>query len=66
MTWQIPVTSGAELRIVSWSPSTTPKAWTLNAGTHQLIIRGREANTILQHITFAIAPQAPEGLRVAP
>ena len=66
MVWNIPVTSGFELRIASWSPSTTPKLWTLTAGTHQLIFRGREANTVLQHITLGIAPQAPEGLHVVP
>ena len=66
MIWNIPVTSGPENRIATWSPSTTPKAWTLTAGTHQLIIRGREANTVLQHITLSIAPNAPEGLHVVP
>lgn len=64
MYWDIPVTSGPQIRIASWAPSTTPKAWTLNAGTHQLIIRGREANTILGQITLGIAPRAPEGLHV--
>ena len=66
MIWNIPVTSGPENRIATWSPATTPKVWTLNAGTHQLIIRGREANTVLQHITLGIAPNAPEGLHVVP
>ena len=66
MVWNIPVTSGFELRIASWSPGTTPKLWTLTAGTHQLIFRGREANTALQHITLGIAPNAPEGLHVVP
>jgi hypothetical protein len=66
MIWSIPVTSGLENRIATWVPSTTPKVWTLSAGTHQLIIRGREANTILQHITLGIAPAAPEGLHVVP
>lgn len=66
MLWNIPVTSGFEVRIASWSPSTTPKAWTLTAGTHQLIFRGREADTALQRITLAIAPNAPNSLHVVP
>jgi hypothetical protein len=64
MIWDIPVTSGLETRIASWSPSTTPKAWTLSAGTHQLIIRGREANTVLGQITLDIAPLPPTGPHV--
>ena len=66
MMWDIPVTSGFEVRIASWSPSSTPKAWTLSAGTHQLIIRGREADAALGQITLGIAPRAPEGLHVVP
>jgi hypothetical protein len=66
MTWNIPVTSGPENRLATWSPSTNPKVWTLNAGTHQLIIRGREANTLLQHLTISTAPSAPERLLVNP
>lgn len=66
MTWHIPVTSGFETRVASWSPSTAPKSWTLNTGTHQLIIRGREPNTVLQHITIGTAPRPPEGLHVIP
>ena len=64
MTWHVPVTSGFELRVATWSgwpipPDILPKTWTLSAGTHQLIIRGREANAILQHITLGIAPSTP-------
>lgn len=66
MAWSVPVTSGFELRIATWAPSTTPKAWTLSAGTHQLIIRGREANAFLEHITLGTAPSPPEGLHVIP
>ena len=66
MVWNIAPTVGFGLRIASWPPGTTPKAWTLAAGTHQLIIRGREANAVLQHITLGIAPLPPEGLHVVP
>ena len=66
MIWSITPTSGFELRIASWYPSTTPQVWTLNAGVHQLIVRGREANTLLQRFTFSIPPQPPQGLHVVP
>jgi hypothetical protein len=66
MIWNISTTSGFELEIASWPPSTTPKVWTLSAGIHQLIIRGREAGTILGQITFRTAPFAPERLRADP
>ena len=66
MIWDIPVTSGFENRTATWRPETTPNVWTLSAGSHQLIIRGREANAILGQITLAIPPGAPEGLRVVP
>ncbi|MEW6301936.1 MAG: right-handed parallel beta-helix repeat-containing protein [Verrucomicrobiota bacterium] len=59
MIWDIPVTSGLEKRTVSWRGSGThdnnefvPKVFTLSAGTHQLIVRGREANTQLGAITI--------------
>ena len=64
MIWTIPATAGSETRVASWPPNTTQKAWTLTTGTHQLIIRGREANAVLQHITLGIAPAAPQGLHV--
>ena len=64
MIWNIAVTAGSETRVASWPPNTTQKAWTLTAGTHQLIIRGREANTVLQHITLGMLPAAPQGIHV--
>ena len=72
MTWHVePLTSGFELRLATWSawpvpPDITPQVWTLSAGTHQLIIRGREARALLQHITLGAAPRPPQGLHVAP
>ncbi len=63
MVWSIPVTTGLQSRTVSWqgnvtlgSPEFAPKVFTLNAGTHQLIIRGREANTRLGTISITAAP----------
>ena len=54
MVWHIPVTSGLESRTVTWWPDTEPKVWTLNAGVHQLIVRGREANARLGQITLRV------------
>jgi hypothetical protein len=57
MIWDIPLTSGFEQRLVSWRGNGTindqfiPIEFSLNSGTHQLIIRGREANVLLQHVT---------------
>ena len=64
--WSVPVTSGFESRTATWSPDTEPKVWTLNAGSHQLIIRGREADAILGQITLNIPPSAPHGLIIVP
>jgi sulfur relay (sulfurtransferase) complex TusBCD TusD component (DsrE family) len=59
MIWDIPVTSGLAERTASWRGNGTPdsnefapKVFTLTAGTHQLIVRGREANTQLGTITI--------------
>lgn len=60
MIWDIPVTSGSTVRTVSWRGNGTgdnnqfnPKVFTLGAGTHQLIVRGREADCHLGAITLA-------------
>jgi hypothetical protein len=54
-------TSGFELRTLSWRGNGTfdnnqfvPKVFSLTPGTHQLIIRGREANTLLQSIKILL------------
>jgi Big-like domain-containing protein/parallel beta helix pectate lyase-like protein len=59
MIWDIPVTSGLTERTVSWRGSGTfdsaqfaPKVFNLSAGTHTLIVRGREANCQLGNITI--------------
>ena len=58
MIWDIPVTSGFEERTVSWRGNGTvdlnqyiPAVFNLTAGTHQLIVRGREANVQLRRLT---------------
>jgi hypothetical protein len=65
MIWDIPVCSELTSHTVSWrgngngdpaSSQYSPKVFTLSAGMHQLIIRGREANTRLSTISIAPAP----------
>lgn len=60
MIWDIPVTAGPTDRTVSWRGNGTgdynqfnPKVFTLGTGTHQLIVRGREANCSLSAFTLA-------------
>jgi len=67
MIWDIPVTTGFVSQTVSWrgngtasstSPSGltaqfAPKVFSLSAGAHQLIIRGREGLTEVETITIA-------------
>jgi hypothetical protein len=62
MIWDIPVTTGFTNQIASWRgngspngpPQFSPKVFNLKAGTHQLYVRGREANVQLQ--SFTIVP----------
>lgn len=61
MIWDIPLTSGFVERTVAWRGNGTPevnefapKVFTLAAGTHTLIVRGREANC--QLASFTIVP----------
>ncbi len=65
MIWDIPVGAGFINRTVSWRgngswlPETAqynPKVFALSAGTHQLIIRGREADTTLASISITPTP----------
>lgn len=52
--WNIPATSGFMSRTVNWSADgAVPHVFRLGAGNHQLIIRGRSANTQLSTITIA-------------
>jgi hypothetical protein len=71
MTWDIlPPTSGFENRIVSWRGNGTADSneiarvvFTLQAGSHQLIIRGREANAQLDSLNIQPLPPPPQNLR---
>jgi parallel beta helix pectate lyase-like protein/Big-like domain-containing protein len=63
MIWDIPLTSGPESRTVSWRGNGTfdasqfvPAVFSLAAGTHQLIVCGREANCVLG--TIRVVPAA--------
>ena len=62
MIWSIPPTSGFQLKPVTWGVGTLPQYWSLNAGTHRLIIRGREANTMLRSVSIIQRPSAPVGV----
>ena len=60
MTWDTDISSGFSSQTVSWRGNGTstsaqfaPKVFNLTAGSHQLIIRGREPNAQLQSITIA-------------
>jgi hypothetical protein len=64
MTWDIfPFTSGFDTRVVSWrgngmdtNNQFIPKVFNLSQGAHQLIIRGREANVLLQNLAIIPYP----------
>ena len=73
MIWDIPLTTGFEQRMVSWRGNGTdvnsqflPKIFSLGAGAHQLIVRGREANTQLQSLSILWHPASPAGVRLGP
>lgn len=70
--WHIPVTSGSEVRTASWQgggtyndPEFVPKTFTLTAGTHQLIVRGRESGVEINSITIVKQIAPPTNLRVS-
>jgi hypothetical protein len=75
MIWDVfPYTVGFENRTVSWrgnggptAEQFNPQVFNLTAGTHQLIIVGREANVLLGPITISPAatpPSPPQNLHV--
>ena len=75
MIWDVyPYTSGFETRTVSWRGTGTstadqfsPQVFNLTAGTHQLIIVGREANVQLGQITIipsGTPPPPPQNLHI--
>jgi hypothetical protein len=69
MIWDIfPFTSGFEQRVVSWrgngsdtNAQFAPMYFQLSRGLHQIIFRGREANTQLQ--SFSLLPAPPQNFR---
>jgi hypothetical protein len=73
MIWQIPFTAGFESQMVSWqgngtslSPQFVPKVFNLSAGSHQLVIRGRDANTQLDNLTILSLTQPSQNVRINP
>jgi hypothetical protein len=71
MVWDIPVTSGFENRLVSIRGNGTfdhneftPKLFSLTAGTHQLIVLGREANARLQNFDLIKSPAPPQNFSI--
>jgi hypothetical protein len=51
MLWSFPLTTGFVNKTVSW-PGLSAKVFTLSEGVHQLVIRGKDANTQLKSITL--------------
>ena len=63
--WDVGVTSGVEIRDVTWrgngsveAPQFKPKTWNLTKGQHTLIVRGREGGAQLDAIEI-VASAAP-------
>ena len=58
MIWNLGVSSAVTTQTVSWGgiSDAVQKVFFLSAGTHQVIVRGREANAQLGAITFLPAP----------
>jgi hypothetical protein len=64
MIWDIPVNNGLTNNLVTRRGSGgDTKVWSLSAGVHTLILRGREAGLKVGQITIVTRPQAPQGLR---
>jgi hypothetical protein len=58
MIWNVPVSPSLTGRFVTWQgvSDNVAKVFFLSAGTHQIIVRGREGNTQLENISFFPAP----------
>jgi hypothetical protein len=66
MIWDIPVNNGLTNNVVTRRGSGGGvQLWSLSAGVHTLILRGREAGVKVGQITIVRRPQAPQGLRAA-
>ena len=61
MIWDIPVASGLQSRTITWrgTGGESPKVWSLGAGTHRLVLRGREAKTKVGQITISRTAATP-------
>jgi hypothetical protein len=64
MAWGIAAAAGTFVSTVTWGNDPAPKVWTLQAGTHELIVRGREANAALVQIAISVRPSAPQGVQI--
>jgi hypothetical protein len=71
MIWDMPITTGFQQETAAWRGAGTfdnnefvPKIFTLATGTHQLIIRGREANVQLDKIWIFKLPPIPQNLHI--
>jgi hypothetical protein len=69
MIWSLPVTAGFEERFIIWrndelgfNDRPACKIFHLPQGAHQLIIRGKGANTQLSRLVIARLPSPPRGL----
>jgi hypothetical protein len=67
--WDIPVTTGVQTRLGAWrgngsidQPEFALKYFTLAAGIHELIIRGREANVRLDKVMISKRPGSTRGV----
>jgi hypothetical protein len=70
LVWDVPITTGLQTRTVRYRADTADHQYALNAGSHALIIRGREAGAQLDRITIwrvstpvPVPPAAPTNLR---
>ena len=64
--WDVGITSGAEVRDVTWrgtgsvdAPQFKPKAWNLTKGQHTLIVRGREGGAQLDAVEILAPTPTP-------
>jgi hypothetical protein len=67
MMWEVPIGEGFANRVVCWGAAggaQTNKVWQLASGPHQLIVRGRGANTRFRSFSFGRLPPSPQSLRV--
>ncbi len=71
MVWDIPLTGGYEECLVCWRAREkgqpfAHKIFHLASGAHQLIVRGRDANTQFRRFELIRVPGPPQNLRVVP